>query len=95
MSAVPKPDQPILLREDRDGICTLTLNRPQQMNLLTGEMLAALQTAFDAIADDEQSASSILAADGQGLLRRPRPQGDPRAEGAAEDRGSCSRSAAA
>ena len=35
MSAVPQADQPVLLREDRDGICTLTLNRPQQMNLLT------------------------------------------------------------
>ena len=42
MSAVPKSDQPVLLREDRDGICTLTFNRPQQMNLLTSEMLAAL-----------------------------------------------------
>ena len=45
MSAVPKSDQPVLLREDRDGICTLTFNRPQQMNLLTGEMLSALQKA--------------------------------------------------
>jgi hypothetical protein len=27
MSAVPKSDQPVLLREDRDGICTLTMNR--------------------------------------------------------------------
>ena len=43
MSALPKNQEPILLREDRDGICTLTLNRPQQMNLLNGEMLSALQ----------------------------------------------------
>ena len=35
----------------RDGICTLTMNRPQQMNLLTSEMLAALQSAFDAICE--------------------------------------------
>ena len=46
MSAVPQAKQPVLLREDRDGICTLTLNRPQQMNLLTGEMLSALQACF-------------------------------------------------
>ena len=47
MSAVPQTEQPVLLREDRDGICTLTLNRPQQMNLLTSRMLSALQTALD------------------------------------------------
>ena len=50
MSAVPQPGQPILLREDRDGIATLTMNRSQQMNLLTSEMLAALQSPFDSIA---------------------------------------------
>ena len=35
MSAVPHSEDPVLIREDRDGICTLTMNRPQQMNLLT------------------------------------------------------------
>ena len=35
MSAQLQPQQPVLLREDRDGIATLTLNRPAQMNLLT------------------------------------------------------------
>ena len=52
MSAVPQSDQPVLLREDRDGICTLTFNRPQQMNLLTGEMLSALQNEFDRLRND-------------------------------------------
>ncbi|HAY08608.1 MAG TPA: enoyl-CoA hydratase, partial [Thauera sp.] len=33
MSAVPVPDdQPMLLREDRNGVTTLTLNRPAQFN---------------------------------------------------------------
>src|SRR5437588_12567213 len=54
MSAIPKSDESILLREDRDGVCTLTLNRPTQMNLLTTEMLEALQEAFDAIAGDRR-----------------------------------------
>ena len=36
MSAVPQSEQPILLREDREGVCPLTMNRQQQMNLLTG-----------------------------------------------------------
>jgi enoyl-CoA hydratase/carnithine racemase len=67
MSAVPKSDQPVLLREDREGVCTLTLNRPQQMNLLTGEMLAALQQQFDAIKNDRNVRVVVLAATGKGF----------------------------
>ena len=67
MSAVPHPEQPILLREDRDGICTLTMNRPQQMNLLTGDMLSALQQAFDLLKDDKQTRVIVLAATGRGF----------------------------
>ena len=66
MSAVPSPE-PLLLREDRDGICTLTLNRPQQMNLLTSGMLAALQDAFATISTDERVRVVILAAAGKGF----------------------------
>ncbi|HZY11451.1 MAG TPA: enoyl-CoA hydratase-related protein, partial [Beijerinckiaceae bacterium] len=62
MSAVPQADQPHVLREDRDGICTLTLNRPQQMNLLTSAMLSALQNAFDEIASNKKVRVVILAA---------------------------------
>ena len=67
MSAVPQTEQPVLLREDRDGITTLTLNRPQQMNLLTSDMLAALQSAFDAIAKDPSVRVVVLAATGKGF----------------------------
>jgi len=67
MSAVPQAEQPVLLREDRDGIATLTVNRPQQMNLLTSEMLAALQSAFDAIAKDPLVRVVVLAATGKGF----------------------------
>ena len=67
MSAVPQAEQPVLLREDRDGIATLTLNRPQQMNLLTSEMLAALQAAFDQIAKDPAVRVVVLAATGKGF----------------------------
>ncbi|MEO8717547.1 MAG: enoyl-CoA hydratase [Burkholderiales bacterium] len=67
MSAVPQAELPALLREDRDGIATLTMNRPQQMNLLTGEMLSALQSAFDAIAKDPAVRVVVLAATGKGF----------------------------
>jgi enoyl-CoA hydratase/carnithine racemase len=67
MSAVPQPGEPHVLREERDGVCTLTLNRPQQMNLLTGEMLSALQSAFDEIASNRKIRVVILAATGKGF----------------------------
>jgi enoyl-CoA hydratase/carnithine racemase len=67
MSANPKADEAVLLREDHDGICTLTMNRPGQMNLLTSEMLSALQGAFDDIAKDNNIKVVILAAAGKGF----------------------------
>jgi enoyl-CoA hydratase/carnithine racemase len=67
MAAVPKNNEPVLLREDRDGIATLTLNRPAQMNLLTAEMLAALQDAFDSIEKDSMIRVVVLAAAGKGF----------------------------
>ena len=67
MSAVPNSEQSILLREDRDGICTLTMNRPQQMNLLTSEMLSALQSSFEEISSDKKIRVVILASTGKGF----------------------------
>ena len=67
MSANPKAEDSILLREDRDGVCVLTMNRPQQMNLLTSEMLDALQESFDAIAQDKRVRVVVLAGSGKGF----------------------------
>jgi enoyl-CoA hydratase/carnithine racemase len=67
MSAMPQPEVPVLLREDRDGVSTLTMNRPAQMNLLTLDMLGALQSAFDAIAQDGSVRVVVLAASGKGF----------------------------
>jgi enoyl-CoA hydratase/carnithine racemase len=67
MSAVPSPDQPVLLREDRDGICTLTMNRPQQMNLLTSTMLSALQDAFKEISSNREVRVVVLTGTGRGF----------------------------
>jgi enoyl-CoA hydratase/carnithine racemase len=67
MSAVPQTEQPVLLRDDRSGVCTLTMNRPAQMNLLTSEMIAALQSAFDAIAQDKSVRVVVLAGAGKGF----------------------------
>ena len=67
MSAILKPEDSILLREDRDGVCTLTMNRPQQMNLLTAEMLDALQEAFDSLVDNAGVRVVVLAGAGKGF----------------------------
>ena len=55
----------ILLREDRDGVAWLTLNRPQQYNALSEAMLARLQTTLDAIETDESVRVVVLAARGK------------------------------
>ncbi|MCP4330769.1 MAG: enoyl-CoA hydratase [Alphaproteobacteria bacterium] len=57
-------DPPVLLRLDRDGICTLTLNRPEARNALSEELIDALQGEFDAIASDESVRAVVLAANG-------------------------------
>lgn len=44
--------QPLLLREDCDGIARLTLNRPLQFNALSVELLGQLQAAIDSIGGD-------------------------------------------
>jgi len=56
----------ILLREDHsDGITTLTLNRPEQFNALSQALLTELQTAFDAISQDDSVRVVIIAANGR------------------------------
>ncbi len=67
MSAVSEAEGPVLIREDRDGVCTLTMNRPRQMNLLTSEMIAAVQSALDSIAQDNDVRVVVLAALGKGF----------------------------
>lgn len=55
----------ILLRNDADGITTLTLNRPQQYNALSSQLLAALQAQLDEIDRDDSIRVVILAASGK------------------------------
>jgi enoyl-CoA hydratase/carnithine racemase len=59
-------EQPILLRDDRpDGLTTLTLNRPNQFNSLSSDMLSALQSALDAIAVDTSVRVVVIAGAGK------------------------------
>ena len=61
----PETLAPLLLREDRDGVTTLTLNRPSQFNSLSEEMLAELQAALDAIARDPSLRVVVIAGAGK------------------------------
>ena len=54
----------VLLRNDAEGICTLTLNRPDKRNPLSTQMLSALQNTLDDIADDKMVKVVIIAAKG-------------------------------
>ena len=64
--AVPgdTPAASILLRAHAGGVCTLTLNRPQQYNALSEPMLDALQAAFDELATDGRVRVVVIAANG-------------------------------
>ena len=50
----------ILLREDRGAIATLTLNRPDQLNALSEELIAAVQDELDRISGDSAIRAIIL-----------------------------------
>ena len=68
MPSTPDPVlEPVLRREDRDGIATLTMNRPAQMNLLTAEMLNALESSFKEISQNKDIRVVVLAAAGKGF----------------------------
>jgi enoyl-CoA hydratase/carnithine racemase len=53
-----------ILREDRDGIALLTLNRPETRNSLSEAMLAALTGTLAAIAEDRAIRAVVLVANG-------------------------------
>jgi len=55
---------PPVLRHDRDGIATLTLNRPEARNALSVALMAALQAELDAIHEDPSVRVVVLAGAG-------------------------------
>jgi enoyl-CoA hydratase/carnithine racemase len=56
--------EPVLLRSDAEGVAGLTLNRPEQYNALSRELLGALQAEIDLIKDDP--AIRVVVITGQG-----------------------------
>ncbi|NYZ11282.1 enoyl-CoA hydratase [Azospirillum sp. RWY-5-1] len=63
-SAARAPAAPLVLREDRDGVSTLTLNRPQARNALSVGLMTELQAALDSIHSDSSVKAVVLAGAG-------------------------------
>lgn len=57
-------DDPLLLREDRQAVAVLTLNRPETRNALSEAMLKALNETFSDISVDRQIKAVVLRANG-------------------------------
>ena len=57
--------EPVLIVEKNDGIVTLTLNRPDKLNALSGELRRALADALDDIRDDSEVGAVILTGAGR------------------------------
>ena len=62
---VATADAPPLLREDADGVATLTLNRPDAFNALSVDLLTALQTELDLLSADDRIRVVVLAGNGK------------------------------
>jgi len=58
---------PYILRDTRDGVATLSLNRGERFNALSQAMIAALQGELDRIAVDTSVRSVVIAANGKGF----------------------------
>ncbi|QID17512.1 enoyl-CoA hydratase [Nitrogeniibacter mangrovi] len=58
-------NEPMVLREDRDGAAHLTLNRPGQFNALSDAMLGAIIERLDAIADDPAVRAVVIGGAGK------------------------------
>ncbi|MDR3064157.1 MAG: enoyl-CoA hydratase [Comamonas sp.] len=58
-------DSLVQLSQDARGVARITLCDAQRFNALSSEMLAALQSALDAVGRDEQARVVVLAAEGR------------------------------
>lgn len=58
-------DSPLLVERDARGVARLTMNRPASFNSLSEEMLGALQSALDQLADDEGLRAVVIAGNGK------------------------------
>ena len=58
-------DTNLVVRSDREGVATLTLNRPEKLNALTPGVFVELRTHLDAIASDDSVRCVVLTGSGR------------------------------
>ena len=63
----PQSDAQVLLRADRDGVATLTLNRPKARNALSIGLMTALREELRSIEDDDAVRVVVIAGNGPGF----------------------------
>ncbi len=63
----PLENKPLVNTRREGGVVTVTLARGERFNPLSSAMIAALQTEFDALANDPLARVVILAAEGKGF----------------------------
>ncbi|HWL67186.1 MAG TPA: enoyl-CoA hydratase [Geminicoccus sp.] len=64
MSGTSIQNEPLILRDDQDGVATLTLNRPKAFNALSRPVLAELEAQLDTIAEDRSVRVVVLTGHG-------------------------------
>jgi len=57
-------DGPVLLRDDADGVATLTLNRPAARNALSSALMAQLHEQLEELAEDRSVKVVVIAGNG-------------------------------
>ncbi|MDG2023533.1 MAG: enoyl-CoA hydratase/isomerase family protein [Actinomycetota bacterium] len=55
-----EPHNPLVLRSDRDGVSTLTLNRPEALNALSPLMFEELQSHLDHLATNSSEVGVVI-----------------------------------
>ncbi len=60
-------NDPLLLRDDQDGIATVTLNRPNSRNALSTAMLTAVEALLESVAADETVRVLVIRGAGPGF----------------------------
>lgn len=64
----------VLLEKHDNGVAVVTLNRPDAMNALSGELRERLYDVMQEVRGDDSIRAVVLTGAGQSLYRRTRPE---------------------
>ena len=67
MSETSEPTQPAVLTERRDRVLVITLNRPEAMNAINGDLSNGLWSAIQHLNDDPGLTAGVLTGNGRGF----------------------------